>query len=234
MFDGGGMPMPGGWTMSMAWMRMPGQSWPASAAMFMAMWIGMMVPMMLPSLVPMVWRYRRALRRAGAARLAGPTALVAAGYFAFWSLAGAAVYPIGVALAAAEMSSRALARAVPIATVSVVLLAGAAQLTRWKARHLARCRTEPDCGGCGGGQAAANARHAWRHGLRLGLHCCLCCSGYMAILLVCGVMDPGIMAAVALAITVERLAPYPAALARVGGAAVMVAGAVALFRALRS
>ena len=23
----GGMPMPGGWTMSMAWMRMPGQTW---------------------------------------------------------------------------------------------------------------------------------------------------------------------------------------------------------------
>jgi hypothetical protein len=24
----GEMPMPGGWTMSMAWMRMPGQTWP--------------------------------------------------------------------------------------------------------------------------------------------------------------------------------------------------------------
>jgi hypothetical protein len=28
----GEMPMPGGWTMSMAWMRMPGQTWPAAAA----------------------------------------------------------------------------------------------------------------------------------------------------------------------------------------------------------
>ena len=27
------MPMPGGWTMSMAWMRMPGQTWPAAAAL---------------------------------------------------------------------------------------------------------------------------------------------------------------------------------------------------------
>jgi hypothetical protein len=26
------MPMPGGWTMSMAWMRMPGQTWPGAAA----------------------------------------------------------------------------------------------------------------------------------------------------------------------------------------------------------
>jgi hypothetical protein len=24
----GEMPMPGGWTMSMGWMRMPGQTWP--------------------------------------------------------------------------------------------------------------------------------------------------------------------------------------------------------------
>jgi hypothetical protein len=26
----GEMPMPGGWTMSMAWMRMPGQTWPGA------------------------------------------------------------------------------------------------------------------------------------------------------------------------------------------------------------
>jgi hypothetical protein len=30
----GEMPMPGGWTMSMAWMRMPGQTWPGAAASF--------------------------------------------------------------------------------------------------------------------------------------------------------------------------------------------------------
>ena len=30
----GGMPMPGGWTMSMAWMRMPGQTWLGAAASF--------------------------------------------------------------------------------------------------------------------------------------------------------------------------------------------------------
>src|SRR6185295_7209410 len=66
----GGMSMPGGWTMSMAWMRMPGQTWPGAAATFVGMWIVMMVAMMLPSLVPMLWRYRWAVdgireRRAG-------------------------------------------------------------------------------------------------------------------------------------------------------------------------
>jgi hypothetical protein len=34
----GEMPMPGGWTMSMAWMRMPGQTWPGAAASFLGMW----------------------------------------------------------------------------------------------------------------------------------------------------------------------------------------------------
>ena len=46
----GGMLMPGGWTMSMAWMRMPGQTWLGAAASFIGMWVVMMVAMMLPSL----------------------------------------------------------------------------------------------------------------------------------------------------------------------------------------
>jgi predicted metal-binding membrane protein len=48
----GEMPMPGGWTMSMAWMRMPGQTWTGVAASFLGMWVVMMVAMMLPSFVP--------------------------------------------------------------------------------------------------------------------------------------------------------------------------------------
>jgi hypothetical protein len=47
----GEMPMPGGRTMSRAWMRMPGQTWPGGAASFLGMRVGMMVAMMLPSLV---------------------------------------------------------------------------------------------------------------------------------------------------------------------------------------
>ena len=57
-----GMPMPGGWTMSMTWMRMPGQTWPGAAASFLGMWVVMMVAMMLPVVVPVLWRYREAVR----------------------------------------------------------------------------------------------------------------------------------------------------------------------------
>ena len=65
----GGMPMPGGWTMSMAWMRMPEQTRAGAAALLLGMWVVMMVAMMLPSLVPMLLRYREAVTSVGETRL---------------------------------------------------------------------------------------------------------------------------------------------------------------------
>src|SRR5260221_3904564 len=93
------MPMPGGWTMSMAWMRMPEQSWPGAAASFLGMWAVMTVAMMLPSLVPMLWRYRQADGVPGETRLHRLTALVGLGYFLVWTLVGIAAFPLGFALA---------------------------------------------------------------------------------------------------------------------------------------
>jgi predicted metal-binding membrane protein len=223
----GEMEMPGGWTMSMAWMRMPGQSWPGAAASFLAMWVVMMVAMMLPSLVPMLWRYRRAVGSAGETRLGRLTATVGVGYFFVWTVFGMAAFPLGVALAMVEMQLPALARAVPIAAGGVVVVAGALQFSAWKVRHLACCREAP-----GRGHALpADAGTALRHGVRLGLHCSQCCFGLMAILLVIGVMDLRAMAVVAAAITVERLAPGGERVARAIGAVVVGAGLLLIARA---
>ncbi len=216
----GGMPMPGGWTMSMAWMRMCGQTWPDVVSSFLGMWVVMMVAMMLPSLVPMLWRYRQAVGRTGETQLAWLTALVGAGYFFVWTVFGMAAFALGIALAALEMQLPALARAVPIAVGAVVLIAGALQFTAWKAHHLACCREVPRRGPT----LPADAGTAWRLGLRLGLHCGYCCAGLTAILLVIGVMDLRVMAAVTAAITVERLAPASAYVARAIGAIVVLAG----------
>ncbi len=223
----GEMQMPGGWTMSMAWMRMPGQTWPGAAASFLGMWVAMMVAMMLPSLVPMLWRYREAVGRTGETRLGRLTALAGVGYFFVWTVFGMAAFPLGVALAAVEMQQPALARAVPIAVGVVVLIAGCLQLTAWKARHLAWCREAPGRGRT----LPADAGTAWRHGLRLGLHCSRCCVGLMPILLVIGVMDLRAMAVVAAAITVERLAPAGERVARAIGAVVVGAGLFLIARA---
>ncbi len=216
----GEMSMPGGWTMSMAWMRMPGQTWLEAAASFVAMWIVMMVAMMLPSLVPTLWRYRRAVARTGRTRLGWLTTLVGVSYFSVWTVSGMAAFPLGVALAEVEMQVPALARTIPIAVGVVVLIAGALQFTPWKAHHLACCR-ESQLRGC---TLAADAGMAWRYGLRLGMHCANCCAGLMATLLVVGVMDLRAMSVVAAAITVERIAPAGVHTARGIGAVIVAAG----------
>jgi predicted metal-binding membrane protein len=223
----GRMPMPGGWTMSMAWLRTPGQTWPGAAVSFLGLWIVMMAAMMLPSLVPMLWRYRQAVGRTGETRLAWLTALVGAGYFFVWTMFGLAAFPLGAALAAVQRQHPAVARAVPITVGVAVLIAGVVQLTAWKARHLARCREAP------GHRRTlpADTRTAWRHGLRLGLHCSHCSAGLIAILLVIGVMDLRAMAVVAAAITVERLAPAGERVARAIGAVVVGAGLFLIVRA---
>ncbi|MGH8185987.1 MAG: DUF2182 domain-containing protein, partial [Steroidobacteraceae bacterium] len=216
----------GGWTMSMAWMRMPGQSWSGAATSFLGMWFVMMVAMMLPSLVPMLWRYRQAVGRTGETRLGWLTALVGAAYFFVWIAFGVVAFPIGVALAAIEMQVPALARAVPIAVGVVVVIAGALQFTAWKARHLAGCREAPGCG-----PLPADAGMAWRQGLRLGLHCGSCCVGLMAILLVMGVMDLRVMAVVAAAITLERLATTSERVTRALGVVIVGVGLFQIARA---
>ncbi len=223
----GEAPMPGGWTMSMVWMRMPGQSWPGAAASFLGMWVVMTAAMMLPSLVPLLGRYRQAVGRTGATRLGWLTTLAGAGYFFVWTTFGVAAFPVGVALAAIEMQQPLLARVVPVATGVVVLIAGSLQLTAWKARHLAHCR-EASWRGAGG---PASPGAAWRHGLRLGLHCGYSCSGPMAILLAVGIMDLRAMAVVAAAVTVERLAPAGQRVARASGMVAVGVGLLLIVRA---
>ncbi len=222
-----GMAMPG-CTMSMAWMRMPGQSWPVSAVSFMGMWAAMMVAMMLPALVPTLLRYRLSLRGSQAIHLNVLTIFAGAGYFFVWAFLGAFVYPVGVVIAQAGMASAVLARSVPIAIGTVLLLAGCAQMTAWKARQLCRCLVAPAFMQT----LTEGARSAWGRGMRLGADCALCCAGLMAVLLVTGVMNLGSMALVTVAITVERLSPRPERTARAVGLVIIAAALFTIGRAL--
>ena len=216
----GGMAMPGGWTMSMAWMRMPGQTWPDAAAAFLGMWLVMMVAMMLPSLVPMLWRYWKAVGGTAEMPVGRLTTLVGVGYFLVWTIFGMVAFPLGVALAVVAMEEPSVARAVPIAVGVVIVAAGAVQFTAWKAHHLACCRQTPEL--CR--MLPADAGAAWRYGLSLGFHCSCCCIGLTAVLLVVGVMDLRAMAVVAVAITVERLAPAGPRVVRAIGAVLVGTG----------
>jgi predicted metal-binding membrane protein len=223
----GGMAMPGGWTMSMAWMKMQGQSWLASAASFMGMWVVMMAAMMLPALVPTLLRYRLALREPERIYRGALTVIAGAGYFFVWAVLGAVVYPFGVLVAKAGMSSTELSRSMPFAAGMVLLLAGGLQLTAWKARQLCRCRAVPTFR-----QMNHGARSAWAHGMQLGADCALCCSGLMAVLLVTGVMNLGAMALVTIAITAERLFPEQERAARGAGLVIIATGVFMIGRAM--
>ena len=206
-----GMPMPGGWTLSMMWMRMPGQTWLGVAASFLGMWIAMMAAMMLPSIAVQLRRYRRTG--------AGSTVLAGGGYLAVWAAIGMVVFPVGAGLAALAMREPALSRAAPMAAGVVVMIAGSLQLTKRKARRLERC-----------GHVHEH-ESAWRYGLQLGVQCVGCCANVMAILLVVGVMDLRAMALATAAVTAERLTPFSARVARWTGAAALAVGVLMIVRA---
>jgi predicted metal-binding membrane protein len=223
-----GMPMPGGWTLSMMWMGMPGQGRLGAAAWFMVTWIVMMVAMMLPALVPALSIYRRVVRGQEARSLGSLTTIAAAGYFSLWAAFGSGVYLIGLGVTAVEMRSSAVARWAPIASSMIVLLAGAIQFTHWKARQLERCREGLACVG----EPSRDNWSTYRQGIGFGVHCALCCSGFMLVLLATGMMELVTTAVLSIVITAERLTPRPEAATRVVGAVLLGAGVLLLGRAL--
>jgi predicted metal-binding membrane protein len=210
----------------MTGMTMPQQTWYGAATGYLGMWMAVMVPMMLPSLIPMLSRYRRSVRGAAGIHLHGLTALVGVGYFLIWAVLGAATSAARAGVMAVEMRWGTLAQWLPVAAGGLLLVAGAVQFTSWKARQLALWREGSGCG-C---PPAPTALGAWRHGLRLGVRCSLCCGSLMLALLAIGMMDLVAMAAVTLAITAERLAPVPLRIARVAGVAMVGVGVLTIAR----
>ncbi|RQU50419.1 DUF2182 domain-containing protein [Burkholderia cenocepacia] len=224
----GGEPMPGGWMASAAWLRPCGQGAGRAFAAFAGMWGAMTVTMMLPVLAPLLWHYRQRIGPHAAARSAWLVVVAGAGYFSVWIALGALVFPAGAALTTAAARLPTLARAMPFAAGAVVLAAGALQFSGWKARRLACCRHAAAHGGHVPRVAAVTA---WRYGLRAAIRCGACCGNLMAVALAAGMMDLRVMAAVAVAIAAERVAPAGGRVARIVGYAVVVAGIAMVARA---
>jgi len=221
------MEMPGGWTMSMMWMRMPGQTWAASATSFLLMWLVMMVAMMMPSALPMFLNTRRSLAETRVANTPAFLTLVAAGYFAIWLAVGAVIYALGMAFAATAMRWGFFSRAVPVLSAASLLAAGSFQFTRWKMTGLLRCRSPLGC--------AANCigrKTSFLLGCQQGAACCVCCTAPIMIQLALGVMNPLVMVGVAIVIAAEKLLPRPEIVSRLVGVAAIVAGVATITRIL--
>ena len=205
-----------------AWMMTPVWSWRHIGLLWL-MWAVMMAAMMLPSAMPLLSLYDRALRTRGATGSAALSVYaMAGGYLLAW--AGFSV--------AATVLQRLLARTFVLnpmmempdgAAIGVtLLLAGAYQLTPWKAACLRECRSP-----------LAFIMQRWRTGvtgaLRMGLehgaYCLGCCWALMLLLFAGGVMNLTVIVGLTAIVLIEKISPVGVLASRVLGVVLILAGA---------
>ena len=204
----------------LAQLTMPGSShWSmANAAAVWSMWAVMMAAMMLPSALPMVLAFvKLATDRTGRARARG----FVAAYLLVW-------LAFSTAASFAQWLFQALGWVNPMivstsAWLSAVLLsiAGLYQFSPLKRICLSRCRTPM---GFLLGEWRAGVAGAFMMGMRHGLFCLGCCWALMALLFVGGAMNLAWVAALAIAVAMEKLAPHGERLAATLGMALLAAG----------
>ncbi len=198
---------------------------PWSAAYLLSafvMWALMMVAMMLPSAAPMILFYARFARRSGMRGAAAATAVFVLSYIAIWTLFSALAALLQAALVAAGAAS-AMELALGDRRVAGLLLglAGLYQLTPLKRSCLASCRSPLDFLMR---QWRPGPAGALRLGLAHGLFCLGCCWALMALLFVGGVMNLAWIAALAVVVMAEKLAPARLRLRQVLGIVLILAG----------
>ena len=204
---------------------MPPPVWDARYfAATLAMWMVMMVGMMLPSAAPAVLLFD-ALQLQGdpGGRGRRATALFAAGYVLAWAAFSVLATTAQWALSEAMLLSATMTGKSNAFTGLLLVVAGAYQFTPLKSACLAQCRSP----------AAFLIRHRRPGplgpvvmGFRHGVQCIGCCWALMALLFVFGVMNLLWVAVLAIFVLVEKLVPAGAFIGRIGGAAMIGAGAL--------
>lgn len=195
---------------------------PRNVLAIWSMWAVMMAAMMLPSALPMVLTFAQLSVRSGdQARGRG----FAAGYLAVWFAFSAGATAGQWGLQAADWIDQMIVSTSPVLTALLLLIAGAYQFSPLKKLCLAGCRTPF---GFLLGEWRPGARGAFVMGLRHGLICVGCCWALMALLFVGGVMNLPWIAALSLAVAIEKLARNGQRMAASLGLALLAAGAVRL------
>lgn len=207
-----------------AQLTMP-DSWawsPANVLAIGAMWAVMMAAMMLPSALPMILAFVDLSQRKG--EPARGRAFVAA-YLAVWLGFSAAAVAAQWLLQRIDWVDPMLVSSSRLLTGALLLVAGLYQFSPLKRLCLSRCRTPI---GFLLGEWRPGVRGAFAMGLRHGLFCLGCCWALMALLFVGGVMNLAWVAALSIAVALEKLAPGGERLATVLGLALMAVGAIKL------
>jgi predicted metal-binding membrane protein len=195
---------------------------PADFVLTFVMWAVMMVAMMVPSAAPMILMFatinrKRRIQESPVA----PTGVFALGYVGAWAWYSALATIGQWGLHKAALLSPAMVNTSPIVGGALLLAAGVFQFTPLKYACLTRCRSPL--------QFLLNE---WREGtwgaflmgLRNGNYCVVCCWALMALMFVGGVMNLLWMAAIAVVVLVEKVAPAPALLGKAGGVVLSVWG----------
>lgn len=197
--------------------------WTAShAAMMLGMWTIMMVGMMLPAATPMILFFVTFVRRSREqGHQVAPVGAFVAGYVAVWSAFASLATGLQWLMDRAALLSPHMATMSPALGGTVLIAAGLYQWTPLKNACLGVCRSP----------VAFLTRHwrpgadgAFRMGLQHGAVCVGCCWALMALLFVGGVMNLLWVAAITVAVLVEKLAPRGPWIARALGAALILGG----------
>ena len=188
----------------------------------LCMWAVMMTAMMLPSALPAVLTFARMCERDGEQ----PRLLAFVGaYLLVWigfSVAGTALQWI---LQLGEQMSPMIVSTSATLSASLLLIAGLHQFSPLKRICLAHCRTPA---GFLLGKWRTGTGGAFVMGLRHGWFCLSCCWALMALLFVGGVINIAWIAALSIAVAIEKMAPYGDKIALLLGVELLVAGAIRL------
>jgi predicted metal-binding membrane protein len=186
-----------------------------------AMWAVMMTGMMLPSASSMLLLYGAIARRSAQVSAGRRIYTFAAGYLIVWTVfsLGATVFQRG--LAALLLVSSMMETTSPTVGATLLLIAGAYQLTPLKLACLRTCQSP-----------LAFLMSRWRNGLagafRMGLqhgaYCVGCCWALMLLLFVGGVMNLTVIAALTAFVAFEKLAPFGVHGAQISGVLLIMAG----------
>jgi predicted metal-binding membrane protein len=204
------------------------QPWGARDVFFtFAMWAVMMVGMMAPAALPVLLLFAGA--HAQRADRGGAPAVLSfgLGYIAVWLGFSACATAAQWALHQGALLSSTMATSSASFAGSVLIAAGAYQLTPLKSGCLTRCQSPL-------GFLMSNWRDgssgAFRMGLRHGAYCLGCCWALMGVLFVVGVMNLVWVGVLTLFILVEKIGPSGARVARAGGAILIAFGAILVSR----
>jgi len=177
------------------------------------MWSVMMVAMMTPSASPLILIFARLRRKAGRQPFAEVGTFLL-GYLVVW-VGFSAVATLGQwGLHAGALLSPAMVTTSPLLGGLILLVAGGFQFTPLKHACLAHCRTPM---GFILTEWREGRRGAFLMGLKHGRYCLGCCWFLMVLLFVAGVMNLLWVAAIAVLVLVEKVAPSGEWVARGAG-----------------